>query len=131
MRYTLEMSRRARSIDLWAALKSLGRAGIDELVGQLCQRARQFAAELDEHGFQVLNDVVFNQALVACETSELTERTLEALQGSGECWCGGSQWRGEPVIRISVCSWATTAEDVSRSVAAFVAAREQARHSLA
>lgn len=131
MLYSLEMSRRARSIELWAALKSLGRVGIDELVAQLCQRARQFAAELNEHGFNVLNDVVFNQVLVACDSSELTERTLELVQASGESWCGGSQWQGEPVIRISVCSWATTADDVSRSVAAFVAARERARASLA
>ena len=131
MLYTLDMSRRARSIELWAALKSLGRSGIDELIAQLCRRARQFAAELIEQGFQVLNDVVFNQALVSCGSSELTARTLESLQSGGECWCGASQWQGLPVIRISVCSWATTAADVSRSVGAFVAARDQARESLA
>lgn len=127
MLYTLEMSRRTRGVELWAALKSLGRSGIDQLVAQLCQRARQFADELSGRGFRVLNDVVFNQVLVACDSSDVTERTLELVQASGECWCSGSQWRGEAVIRISVCSWATTAEDVRRSVAAFVAAREQAR----
>ena len=100
-----------------------GRAGIDQLVSQLCRRARQFADELSEQGFQVLNDVVFNQVLVACDTPELTMRTLELIQASGECWCGASEWQGEMVIRISVCSWATTEEDVQRSVAAFVAAR--------
>ena len=126
MLYAPEMSRRARGVELWAALKSLGRSGIDQLVAQLCSRAVQFADELKEQDFRVLNDVVFNQVLVACETSELTTRTLDCVQASGECWCGGSQWQGEPVIRLSVCSWATRADDVSRSVDAFVAARAQA-----
>ena len=126
MLYTLEMSRRARAVELWAALRSLGRSGLDNLVAQLCERARQFDVELRAHGFRVLNDVVFNQVLAACDSPELTARTLELVQASGECWCGGSEWQGEPVIRISVCSWATAAADVSRSVAAFVAAREQA-----
>ncbi len=131
MLYTLEMSRRARSVELWAALKSLGRAGIDELIAQLCQRARQFATELREHNFRILNDVTFNQVLVACESPEQTESALAQIQASGECWCGGSQWQGKPVIRISVCSWATTADDISRSAATFVAARDHARASLA
>ena len=76
--------------------------------------------------FRILNDVVFNQVLVACDSAELTTSTLEAIQASGECWCGGSEWKGEPVIRISVCSWATTETDIERSVRAFVAARERA-----
>ncbi|MCY4020316.1 MAG: pyridoxal-dependent decarboxylase [Chloroflexi bacterium] len=126
MLYTPEMSRRARGIELWALLKALGRAGVDELVAQLCARARQFAEELARRRFRILNDVVFNQVLVACEKPELTRATLSAIQSSGECWCGGSEWRGEPVIRISVCSWATTEADVKRSVAAFSAARSQA-----
>jgi len=126
MLYTPEMSRRARGIELWAALKSLGRSGVDQLVAQLCQRARQFAAELDAGGFRILNDVVFNQVLVACETPALTARTLEQIQAGGECWCGGTEWQGAPAIRISVCSWATTESDVSRSAAAFVKARAQA-----
>lgn len=126
MVYTPEMSRRARGVELWALLKALGRAGVDELVGQLCARARQFADELARRGFRILNEVVFNQALVACDRPELTRETLRALQASGECWCGGSEWRGEPVIRISVCSWATTEADVRRSAAAFVAARSAA-----
>ncbi len=126
MLYTLDMSRRARGVELWAALKSLGRNGIDQLVAQLGRRARQFADELRAHDFRVLNDVVFNQVLVACDSPALTERTLDLLQAGGECWCGGSEWRGEPVIRISVCSWTTTPDDVRRSVAAFVDARDQA-----
>ena len=126
MLYTPEMSRRARSIELWALLKSLGRSGIDRLIHQLCQRARQFASELDKRGFRILNDVVFNQVLVACDTPELTVRTLQAIQAGRVCYCGGSQWHGEPVIRISVCSWRTTPADVQRSAQAFVDARSQA-----
>ncbi len=131
MLYTPDMSRRARGVELWAALKSLGRAGVDQLVAQLCRRARQFDDELRAHDFQVLNEVVFNQVLVACESPALTEQTLELLQAGGECWCGGSMWRGEPVIRISVCSWTTTPDDVRRSVAAFVDARERAAAAIA
>lgn len=127
MLYTPDMSRRARGVELWAALKSLGRAGVDQLVAQLCRRARQFAEALGADGFRVLNEVVFNQVLVACDSPTMTERTLALLQAGGECWCGGSSWRGEPVIRISVCSWTTTPEDVRRSVSAFVDARERAR----
>ena len=95
-------------------------------VAQLCARARQFADNLATRKFRVLNDVVFNQVLVACETPELTRRTLNEIQSGGVCWCGGSEWRGEPVIRISVCSWATTEDDVRRSVDAFVVARQTA-----
>ena len=126
MLYTPEMSRRARSVELWALLKALGRAGIDALVAQLCARARQFAEGLAGNEFRILNDVVFNQLLVACETPEQTQRTLREIQASRVCWCGGSTWQGEPVIRISVCSWATSEDDVRRSVEAFVAARERA-----
>jgi len=123
MHYTPEMSRRARSVELWAALKALGREGIDALVEGLCQRAQQFAEGLKARGFRILNDVVFNQVLVACETPALTQKTLEAVQASGTCWCGGSVWNGEPVIRISVCSWATTVSDIELSIQAFVKAR--------
>ncbi len=126
MLYTPEMSRRARAIELWALMKGLGRSGIDDLVAQLCLRARQFADGLAARDFRILNDLVFNQVLVACDSAELTTRTLELIQASGECWCGGSHWKGEPVIRISVCSWATTAHDIERSARAFVAARERA-----
>ena len=123
MLYTPDMSRRSRSVDLWAALKTLGKQGVNALIEQLCDRARLFARLLAEGGFRVLNDVVFNQVLIACEDSAQTERTLASVQASGECWCGGTQWNNEPAIRISVCSWVTTEEDVERSVAAFFKAR--------
>ena len=132
MFYTPEMSRRARVIELWATLKYLGRAGVDQMVYGLHERAVQFAHELSNSpGFTVLNEVVFNQVLVKCETDELTEQTLSRIQDLRECWVGGSVWKGHKVIRISVCSWATTKEDVSRSVRSFVRALKEvgARHS--
>ena len=129
MLYTPEMSRRARGIELWAALRSLGRSGVDALVGGLCENARYFAQLLRERGFRVLNDVVYNQLVVACETPELTKATLAGIQSGGVCWCGGAIWRNEPIIRVSVCSWRTTHQDVDASVAAFEEARECARAS--
>ena len=127
MLHTPEMSRRSRIFELWAALKYLGRSGIDDLIVGLHTRARQFAEELKQQDFEILNDVVFNQVLVACDTDSLTTATINAVQQSAECWVGGTQWQQRSAIRISVCSWATTAEDVTRSVSAFVDARERAR----
>lgn len=125
MFFTHEMSRRARAIELWVTLKYLGRSGVEEIVDGLCDRAQQFQEQLSSAGFNILNEVVFNQILVSCDTAEETNETLKNIQESGECWCGGSKWNGEPVIRISVCSWATTAKDIDRSVAAFIKAREK------
>jgi glutamate/tyrosine decarboxylase-like PLP-dependent enzyme len=126
MMYSPDMSRRARAVDLWATLLSLGRSGAAALVEGLCELAGLFAHRLSKEGFAIQNDVVFNQVLVTCATHELTTATLSNLQGSGECWCGGTTWNNSPAIRISVCSFATTEEDVDRSVRAFVAAREKA-----
>jgi len=127
MLYTPEMSRRARSIELWATLKGFGKSGVGELVDALCENARYFAKRLAESGFRVLNDVVFNQVIVACDQPEETKATLAHLQAGGVCWCGGALWRQEPVIRISVCSWRTTKEDIDACVAGFVAARSEAK----
>ena len=126
MYYTPEMSRRARAVELWATLKSLGKSGVADLVERLCSHAGYFAELLRTQGFQVLNEVVFNQVLVRCDSPALTLATLKNIQKSGECWCGGTTWLGQPAIRISVCSWATTAADVERSAAAFVEARREA-----
>mgnify|MGYP001026019002 FL=1 len=124
MLYTPEMSRRARAVELWVALKYLGKSGVDELVFQLHERAVQFAQELNAAGFSIINDVVFNQVLVSpSDEDEVTQKLLETIQASGECWVGGSIWKGKKVIRISVCSWATSEQDISRSVQAFVEAR--------
>ena len=126
MLYTPEMSRRARAVDLWAALKFLGKKGVDELVFGLHEKAGRFARELKAEGFSILNDVVFNQILVGCAHADIAQRMLKHIQQSGECWVGGATWDGKPVIRISVCSWATTDDDISRSVRAFSDARRQA-----
>jgi glutamate/tyrosine decarboxylase-like PLP-dependent enzyme len=123
MRYTPEMSRRARGVEMWALLRMLGRSGVDALIARLHHNAKLFGELLSEAGFTVLNDVVFNQVMVQDATPEATQATLQAIQEGGECWVGGSSWRGEPVIRISVCSWATTEDDVRRSVQAFINAR--------
>jgi glutamate/tyrosine decarboxylase-like PLP-dependent enzyme len=124
--YTPEMSKRARAIELWSAMKYLGRNGIAELVEQLHNRAVFFARLLTDSGFTIVNEVVFNQVIISCETEQLTQRTLSLVQQSGTCWCGGSTWNKKSVIRISLCSWATTEQDVRRSVDVFMHARSQA-----
>jgi len=126
MNFRPSMSNRARVIELWAVLKTLGREGVQQLVEQLCQNARLFARLLSEQDFQIHNDVVFNQVLVSCREDALTTATLRNIQASGECWCGGSTWQGRVVIRISVCDWATKPKDIERSVRAFVQARTAA-----
>ena len=124
MLYTPEMSRRARVIELWATLKYLGSEGVDELVFGLHERAVQFATELKEQRFDVINDVVFNQVLIGFDRDDsYTMAIVNHIQNSGDCWVGTSVWNGKKVIRISVCSWATTKNDVTRSVKAFRAAR--------
>ena len=121
--FTPDMSRRARVIELWATLKSLGTTGLDELVTGLHRRAVQFGREIAaKPGFEVLNDVVFNQVLVACEIDELTVATMRRVQELRECWAGGSEWQGRAVIRVSVSWWMTTEEDITRSVDSFEAA---------
>jgi len=125
MLYTPEMSRRGRVVELWATLKTLGRSGVEELVDGLCARAQQAAGQLKAEGFQVQNDVVFNQVLVTGDSPDETGALLKRLQKSGEVWCGGANWHGQPVIRISVCSWATTEKDIDRLTEAFVAARKE------
>jgi glutamate/tyrosine decarboxylase-like PLP-dependent enzyme len=123
MHYTLDMSRRARSIELWATMKSLGRAGIEELVDDLCANAHRLAEGLRRTGFRILNEVVFNQVLISGDTPEETRGTLAELQDGGECWCGGATWKNEPAIRASVCSWRTTPADIDVAIAAFERAR--------
>ena len=120
MHYTPEMSRRARVVELWAAMKYLGKEGMNQMIYGLHIRAVQFAEELSNiDGFTVLNDVVFNQVIVRCDSDEITKKTIAKIQDLRECWVGGSKWFGKEVIRISVCSWATTEDDVRRSVESF------------
>jgi glutamate/tyrosine decarboxylase-like PLP-dependent enzyme len=120
MRFTPEMSRRARGVEVWAALKGLGRKGLAEMIERTCRHASTFAAKLREAGYEVLNDVVLNQVLVNFGGDERTRAVIAAVQKDGTCWCGGTVWHGRAAMRISVSSWATTNEDVERSVAAIV-----------
>lgn len=119
MLYTTEMSRRARAVSLWAVLKQLGAEGVERLIDQLCDGAEYFAEELRKIGLTVVNPVFFNQFMLKGKTLEQTKDLLQSIQNSGVCWCGSSVWNGELVIRISVCSHATTHSDIDQSIAAF------------
>ncbi|HEU5199981.1 MAG TPA: aminotransferase class V-fold PLP-dependent enzyme [Ktedonobacterales bacterium] len=118
--YTPESSRRARGVEIWAALRVLGRAGIAEMVERTCRHAARFAEGLRAAGYQVLNEVVINQVLVSFGDAETTSRVIAALQEDGTCWCGGTVWQGQTAMRISVSSWATTEEDVELCLAAML-----------
>lgn len=120
MYHVPEASRRARGVELWAALKSLGREGLCSLVERTCAYAQRFAAAFREAGFEVLNDVVLNQVLVSFGSAEVTQKVIRTVQEEGTCWCGGTVWQGKTAMRISVCSWATTEEDVELSLAAIL-----------
>ncbi len=118
--YTPELSRRARGVDVWAALATLGRAGVADMIEGCCRHARRFAEGLTAAGFNVLNDVVLNQVLVSFGTPERTQQVIAAIQQEGTCWCGITVWQGQTAMRISVCSWATRDEDVEKSLAAMI-----------
>ena len=126
MNFTPDSSRRARAIEIWAALRSLGRSGLAELVSRNCRQAQRIAAELTKAGVDVLNEVVLNQVVVAFGDGERTRRAIARIQDAGICWCGGTAWRGRAAMRISVSSWATTAEDVERTIAAILEAHRLA-----
>src|SRR6516164_11692886 len=118
--YTPEMSRRARGVEVWAALLSLGRSGLADLIERTCRYATRFADGLRAAGWEVLNDVVLNQVLVSFGDAETTRRVIAAIQSDGTCWCGGTVWQGHTAMRISVSSWATTDEDVEKSATAMI-----------
>jgi glutamate/tyrosine decarboxylase-like PLP-dependent enzyme len=123
--FTPEMSRRARGVEVWAALASLGRSGLAYLVERTCRHAGRFAEGLREAGYEILNDVVLNQVLVRFRDDETTQRVVAAIQEDGTCWCGGTVWQGRTAMRIAVSSWATTDADVEQSLSAMkrIAAR--------
>ncbi len=118
--FTPELSRRARGVEVWAALRSLGRTGLLELFERNCRQARRFAEGLRGAGHAILNDVVLNQVLVAFGDAERTRLVITALQKEGTCWCGATVWQGQTAMRISVCSWATTDADVERGLDAML-----------
>jgi len=120
--FTPELSRRARAVEVWAALRSLGRSGLADLIGRNCRYAQCFAEGLTRAGYRVLNEVELNQVLVSFGDAERTRRVISAVQQDGTCWCGGTEWQGQAAMRISVSSWATSGEDVERSLQAIIRA---------
>jgi glutamate/tyrosine decarboxylase-like PLP-dependent enzyme len=118
--FTPELSRRARGVEVWAALRSLGREGLARMIERNCEQARRFASQLSAAGFEILNDVVLNQVLVSFGDAGKTQRVIQELQEDGTCWCGVTIWQGRTAMRISVSCWSTTDADVDRSVAAMV-----------
>jgi glutamate/tyrosine decarboxylase-like PLP-dependent enzyme len=115
-----ESSRRARGVEIWAAMKSLGRSGVRDLVEKTCELTRLFAEKLRATGYELLNDVVINQALVSFGSAEKTREVIRRVQEDGTCWCGGTVWQGKTAMRISVSSWATTHEDIEKSAEAII-----------
>ncbi len=118
--FTPELSRRSRGVEIWAALKYLGKDGLAEMIERTCRHARRFAEGLTDAGFTILNDVVLNQVLVSFGSADITTRIIQEIQTDGTCWCGGTVWQGHTAMRISVSSWATTEDDVEKSLAAMI-----------
>jgi glutamate/tyrosine decarboxylase-like PLP-dependent enzyme len=126
-----ELSKRARALTVYAAIRELGRVGLADMIERSCAHARRFAQRLGkEPGVEILNDVVLNQVLVRFfDDDALTARVVERVQDDGTCWVSGSTWAERVVMRISVCNWATTADDVARSVDAIIRAARSVRAS--
>jgi glutamate/tyrosine decarboxylase-like PLP-dependent enzyme len=124
MDWVPESSRRARVVPIYALLRSLGRRGIEQLIGRTCALAQRIAARLEsEPGMSVLNDVVLNQVLVRFgDSDDLTRAVIAHVQADGTCWVGGATWQGREVMRISVSNWSTTERDIDLSAEAIVRA---------
>jgi len=118
--FTPELSRRARGVDIWAALRTLGRQGLEAMIDRTCTNARRFADGLRAAGFEILNDVVLNQVIVTFGDDAVTRVIIDAIQRDGTCWCGATVWQGQTAMRISVSNWSTTEADVDLSLAAMI-----------
>ena len=116
--YVLDSSRRARGFALYAALRSLGRSGVRELVERCCRLARRMAEQLAAEGVEILNDVVLNQVLVSFGDDQQTDAVIARVQADGTAWMGGTTWQGKRAMRISVSNWSTTEADADASVQA-------------
>jgi glutamate/tyrosine decarboxylase-like PLP-dependent enzyme len=114
--YTPELSRRARGVELWAALRSLGREGLADLIERTCRYARRMADDLQSVGYEILNEVVINQVLVSFGSPEKTKAVISRVQEESICWCGGTEWQGKAAMRISISSWATDERDIEISL---------------
>ena len=118
--YTPDLSRRARGVEVWAALRTLGRQGLAEQIERSCRQARRFAEAFQAAGYRVLNEVVLNHVLVSFGDAETTRRVIAGIQQDRTCWCGGTVWQGQTAMRVSLSSWATTDQDVERSLEAIM-----------
>jgi glutamate/tyrosine decarboxylase-like PLP-dependent enzyme len=123
--HTPQSSQRARQVEVWAVLRTLGRQGVADLVVRACNHAQGMAAKLRKAGLEVLNDVVLNQVLVRAGTDELTTALVNAVQQDGTCWCGPTLWKGRPAMRISISGWATSDEDIETSAQAISTAAQR------
>ncbi len=141
MDWVPEASRRARGFAVYAALRSLGRTGVADLVERCCRLARRMAGRLSaEPGIQILNDVVLNQALVRCHTGgeragpqaadALTRAVIARVQRDGTCWLGGTRWHDMAAMRISISNWRTTEDDIDRAAEAILRCVASAREEL-
>jgi glutamate/tyrosine decarboxylase-like PLP-dependent enzyme len=127
--FVLESSRRARGFATWAALRALGRSGVEDVIDRCCELARHFADGLNTlDGIDVVNDVVLNQILVRVGDERATDRVALEIQNSGDAWLGATTWRGERLLRISVSNWSTTSTDIDRSIQAVANAVQRVRH---
>ncbi|MEN6603022.1 MAG: pyridoxal-dependent decarboxylase [Bryobacteraceae bacterium] len=124
--FTPELSRRARGVEIRAALRTLGRNGVAAMIERTCRHARRMADGLRAADCQVLNEVVLNQVLVSFGDAETTSRVIDIIQDQGVCWCGGTTWQGHAAMRVSVANWSTSDEDVERSLEAILEARRLA-----
>lgn len=132
--WTPEFSRRARGFGVYAALRSLGRSGIAAMVEECCKHAKLFAEILAAApGVRIMNEVVLNQVLVRFDPPDVspeegdnwTREVIAQVQREGTCWLSGTVWRGRALMRISVCNWSTTAEDVRRSATAILSSHQR------
>ncbi len=121
MHHTPQSSQRARQIEVWSVLRTLGRDGVAALVTTACDGAALIADRLRAAGLTVLNDVVLNQVLVRLDDGPTTERLIAAIQADGRVWCGPTQWQGATAMRISVSSWRTTLDDAAHAADVIVA----------
>ena len=124
MHHTPQSSQRARQVEVWAVLRTLGWQGVTDLITRTCNHAQTMASCLSEAGLEVLNDVVLNQVLVRAATDDLTLALVAAVQRDGTCWCGPTIWQHRPAMRISISGWATSGDDIRKSADAIIAAAQ-------
>ncbi len=125
MNLGLQMSQRARAIEVWAALHTLGRSGVADLIEGSCALAERFAEQLVVGGAEVLHDVVLNQVLVAFGSDDMTDAVIDAVQKDGTCWAGGTSWpahqpNARKAMRLSVSGWETSDADIDAAAAAIL-----------